>query len=104
MFRLLDVDLDFFLDGVAEWIAKDGPRLDSSEYHPWDQDDVLVFLQDRCLLGRKLPGFVVEQHDELFPLWRQASKPSMQAMQRRAGPGVMDAGKLSEADQASFSE
>jgi hypothetical protein len=70
--RVLDIDLDFFLDAVATWIPKDGPRLDPSDYHPWSEDNVLSFLSDRCLLSGRTPGFVVEHHDEVFPLWREA--------------------------------
>ena len=33
--RVLDIDLDFFLDGVAHWVNADAGRLDPDEYPPW---------------------------------------------------------------------
>jgi hypothetical protein len=32
--RVLDIDLDFFLDEVANWMAADDGRLDAGEYPP----------------------------------------------------------------------
>jgi hypothetical protein len=72
MQRVLDLDLDSFLDGVAHWIAYDGDRLDGGEYPPWPIERVLAFLEEQCGLSGRLPGFVVEQHAELFAHWRQA--------------------------------
>lgn len=72
MQRILDLDLDFFVDGVAHDRAADAGRLDGEDYPPWSTADALAFLKDGCNLTKKLPGFVVEHHGELFPLWRDA--------------------------------
>ncbi len=72
MIRILDLDLDFFLDGVGELIPKDGPRLDPSEYRPWSISDAFAFLESACLLEGRSAGWSVEHHDELFPLWRKS--------------------------------
>ena len=69
--RILDIDLDFFLDGVAHWRSSSDGRLDD-EYRPWETDAALTFLRDQCGLADPLPGFVVEHHGELFARWRQA--------------------------------
>lgn len=71
MLRVLDLDLDFFLYETAHWRA-DEERLDSSEFPPWDLSDAISFLENRCRLSTRLPGFVVENHGELFRLWRES--------------------------------
>jgi hypothetical protein len=68
----LNLDLDFFVHGVAHWRAPEDERLDSREFRPWSHDEVLSFLQERCGLRASLPGFVVKHHGELFARWRAA--------------------------------
>jgi hypothetical protein len=70
--RILDLDLDFFLEGAANWRSAGEGRLDAVEYPPWPREEALAFLQDRCKLTDPLPGFVVENHGELFALWAAA--------------------------------
>ena len=72
MQRVLDLDLDFFVDGVAHWREPDRGRLDADEYPAWSLDGTLNFLQTRCGLTERLPGFVVGDHGELFYRWRDA--------------------------------
>lgn len=72
MQHVLDLDLDFFVDGVEHWREPDHGRLDADEYPAWSLDDTLDFLQTRCGLTGRLPGFVVEDHGELFYRWRDA--------------------------------
>jgi hypothetical protein len=69
--RILDLDLDFFVHGAAHWRV-DGNRLDPDEFPPWDTDQAISFLRERCCLDAALPGFVVENHGELFALWKEA--------------------------------
>lgn len=70
--RVLDLDLDFFLDGVEHWLSPGLGRLDNDDFAPWPLDDALSFLRDRCGLTRPLPGFAVERHGELFRSWQGA--------------------------------
>lgn len=70
--RILDIDLDFFLERVAHYRAAGGARLDPDEYPPWSVDDVIAFLEERCGLTGTLPGWAVEQHAEIFDCWREA--------------------------------
>lgn len=72
MFRVLDLDLDFFVDGVAHWRGREHDRLDADQYPPWSVDETMAFLEDRCGLAGKLPGVVVEHHGDLFFEWRRA--------------------------------
>jgi hypothetical protein len=70
--QILDIDLDFFVHGVQHHVPSDGERLDDQHYPPWSLDEAMSFLRDRCGLTDRLPGFVVEHHGQLFPLWRDA--------------------------------
>jgi hypothetical protein len=74
--RILDLDLDFFLYETAHWRGA-GTRLDGSEFPPWDIDDVVSFLEDKCRVTSRLPGFAVENHGELFALWREAVRAEL---------------------------
>lgn len=74
MQRILDLDLDFFVDGVIHSPNAEAGRPDSSEQQPWHLDDVLAFLTTRCGLRGALPGRAVETHEQLFPIWRRAIK------------------------------
>jgi UPF0489 domain len=70
MQRVLDLDLDFFLHGATGDRPFDAPRLDAVDYPPWDLEDVMAFLEERCHLLGPLPGVAVEHHGEVFGLWR----------------------------------
>jgi hypothetical protein len=70
--RLLDIDLDFFVEGTAHWKSSDSERLDGDDFPPWRLEDAMNFLERQCGLAGKLPGFVVEHHGALFDLWRDA--------------------------------
>jgi hypothetical protein len=70
--RVLDIDLDFFVHGVARHRTCVDGRLDPTEYPAWSLDQTLDFLQSRCGLTGQLPGVVVDHHGELFARWRDA--------------------------------
>lgn len=70
--RVLDLDLDLFVDGVAHWRNSTDDRLDAEDFPPWSVDEAVAFLTDRCQLRGPLPGFVVEHHGDLFGKWRSA--------------------------------
>lgn len=70
--RVLDVDLDFFLEGAAHWRGRDAGRLDGDDYPPWPIGEALPYLRERCGLTERLPGIVVEHHAELFARWHTA--------------------------------
>jgi hypothetical protein len=68
--RVLDIDLDFFLNDVAHWPPA-GERLDSEHFRPWTFDEVATYFAERCKLTRPLPGVAVEEHQEVFHAWRR---------------------------------
>lgn len=71
MQRVLDIDLDFFVFEVVHW--PDTSTRPDPDIHPvWSDSDALKFLRNRCKLLDRRPGFVTENHAELFPLWRTA--------------------------------
>lgn len=70
--RVLDLDLDFFLDEIAHWITGN-KRLDGIDFVPWTEAQVRVFLENSCGLSINTPcnGRVVTHHDEAFYFWRE---------------------------------
>jgi hypothetical protein len=70
--RILDLDLDLFVDGAAYWKASKSERLKAEDFPPWPREEALSFLERSCGLTAKLPGFVVEHHAELFACWRES--------------------------------
>jgi hypothetical protein len=69
--RVLDIDLDFFVEPVIHW-PLDDRRPSADEHSVWPTPDAIEFLEDRCGLVGRRPGFLTEQHDDLFPAWRDA--------------------------------
>jgi hypothetical protein len=68
--RILDIDLDFFLNEVA-YFTGEGRR--SNDYLPWNEQDVRSFLEDRCHLvrGKRVKGRYIARHHEAFFFWRE---------------------------------
>lgn len=77
MQRVLDLDLDFFVDGAAHWRESNADRLDAQEFPPWSLADTIDFLRTRRGLRHPLPGVVIEHHSELFWKWRDAVEAGM---------------------------
>lgn len=69
--KVLDIDLDYFLNDIALHRTDSGNRL-SSEYVPWGESEVRSFLELKCGLSlhRKLKGKIIRHHDESFNIWR----------------------------------
>lgn len=78
--RVLDLDLDFFLDTIAAWpfLDGDGPRRDGARYGPRSAEFVGSFLERQCgLRGPRTAGDwprpigrTVQTHDDAFYFWR----------------------------------
>lgn len=66
--RILDIDLDFFLNNKHTSLSNKGKRLSKKYYTPWDRNAVKQFLIDNCGLkeGEKIKGKLFTTHDELF--------------------------------------
>ncbi len=71
--RILDIDLDFFLDERSIDARDENTRLDPREYHPWSETRVRQFLDVGCGLRSEAPirGACFEAHDELFWKWKR---------------------------------
>lgn len=48
-----------------------GQRLDAQDFPPWSIEEAISYLERNCGLEGPLPGRVVEEHDEVFRIWRQ---------------------------------
>lgn len=69
--KILDIDLDFFLDKVCYGgDARGNRRIDGKEYKPWSKDQVVSFLEGNCGLSRqrKIRGAFFIEHHKLFHL------------------------------------
>jgi hypothetical protein len=69
--RVLDLDLDFFVKDVV-YLPDQTTRPDPEWYSAWSDEEALGFLRGRCGLQEPLPGFVTENHGDLFYEWRTA--------------------------------
>ncbi|MHA1240090.1 MAG: UPF0489 family protein [Promethearchaeota archaeon] len=72
MDRILDIDLDFFLNKVSD-SREDSKRLDKNKYYPWRIDALRSFLENRCNLTKNIPirGRVVKNHHQAFFFWKE---------------------------------
>ena len=72
MDRILDIDLDFFLNRVSD-SREDNKRLDKNKYYPWRNSTLRSFLENRCSLASKTPvrGRLVQNHHQAFFFWRK---------------------------------
>jgi hypothetical protein len=68
-FKILDIDLDFFLENIHYGSMADGNlRVSSDKYKPWPKKRVVQFLETRCGLvpGQKIDGAYFVHHRKLF--------------------------------------
>ena len=70
--RILDLDLDFFLNEVAYHRTPDD-RVSSDECRPWSARKVRKFLEKQCGLTHqdRVPGRFVSHHHEAFYFWQE---------------------------------
>ncbi|MEW4239766.1 UPF0489 family protein [Priestia megaterium] len=75
MSRILDIDMDFFLNDIAHWVGGEY-RLNDSDYLPWLEKDFRIFLEERCLLSKNNPvkGRIIKNHNEAFFFWDELIK------------------------------
>ncbi|MGP4105488.1 hypothetical protein [Virgibacillus sp. L01] len=73
--RILDIDMDFFLDGIAHW-QNGEERLNDEDFKPWNEEEFKRFLEDKCLLSKDNPikGRIIKEHNEAFFFWDELIK------------------------------
>lgn len=69
--RILDIDMDFFLNMIVTGVQKDGPRLNEEDFKAWDRNLFIKFLEEKCLLNKDCPtpGKIITHHEEAFHFW-----------------------------------
>jgi hypothetical protein len=72
MQRVLDIDLDFFVEPIVYFAEGGDERPDPGEHTVRPADGAIELLRARCGLTHRTPGFLTETHVQLFPAWRQA--------------------------------
>jgi hypothetical protein len=85
--RLLDLDLDFFVQPVVTWVRADAPRPDPDTHQVALGDETALrsiavdtadphqaaiqYLRERLGLVEPLPGVAVDHHGKVFSIWRR---------------------------------
>ncbi|GAB2690838.1 hypothetical protein GCM10027037_12550 [Mucilaginibacter koreensis] len=71
--RILDIDLDFFLDNVHYGTVTSEKRLSDSEFKPWSVEKVIAFQEQQCGLKKSQPikGKIFKHHVEVFYFLRE---------------------------------
>jgi len=67
--KILDFDLDFFLEGICYGgDARGSRRIDGEKFKPWSKDRVVLFLEGNCGLSvhRRIRGAFFIEHHKLF--------------------------------------
>lgn len=71
--KVLDLDMDFFLNSVAHNICQSScRRLPDDEYKPWTREDVISFIEQNLGLQKtkRIKGKIVKHHHEALCYWR----------------------------------
>jgi hypothetical protein len=70
--RILDLDLDFFVKGIAR-SYRGSQRPDDDKCIPWTSSDVALYLEQNCGLSAEQPisGKILVDHHEAFFYWRR---------------------------------
>ena len=66
--RMLDLDLDFFLDKVSNHYARSGG---GPQCVPWTEGDVRQYLEMNCGITQSIPGRYLKDHHEAFGFWKE---------------------------------
>lgn len=72
MQRVLDIDLDFFLEDCCP-LAPVGERPALLNHEPWDGEQVQSYMETNCGLRKEapLPGRIFDTHDKALVWWRE---------------------------------
>lgn len=66
--RVLDIDLDFFIEDCCP-LAAIGERPSLSGHKPWNDYEVIEFLENNCELRKPIPGRIFDTHDKALQFW-----------------------------------
>ncbi|MDQ1350124.1 MAG: hypothetical protein QG657_425 [Acidobacteriota bacterium] len=67
--KILDIDLDFFLEGICYGgDARGSRRINGEKYKPWSKERVAFFLENNCRLSvrQRIRGAFFAEHHKLF--------------------------------------
>ena len=76
--KILDIDLDFFLNDVHYGVAKSTRRLNSESYIPWSINETEKFIEVNCNLNKnnKIKGKIFIHHDSVFKYLKELQTKS----------------------------
>jgi len=71
--RVLDLDLDCFVEGTTHLSNDGGDRPDNEQHPPWSEGRFRDFLESRCGLStsNRTRGRILQRHEEAFGYWRE---------------------------------
>lgn len=71
--RILDIDMDYFVDEMAVFIPQNSAeRLNDEDYTVWKREQVVEFIEKNLKLSKdkKIRGRIVTHHQEALYYWR----------------------------------
>ena len=77
--RILDIDMDFFLENIENWNPFNNDRVEDDQNKPWNEKDVRHFLEFNCGLNSQnlIYSRIVKEHREAYFFWRELIQESM---------------------------
>lgn len=72
--KVLDIDMDFFLDNIAYSLCdNDSERLSNEEFIPWSPSEVIDYLENKIGLSKdnKIRGKIATTHEEALAYWHE---------------------------------
>lgn len=70
---ILDIDMDFFQNGIHTNDIDSDKYLNDSDISVWNKADFIAFLEKQCHLSQssKIKGRIIKHHIEAFDYWNQ---------------------------------
>ncbi|KGJ49844.1 hypothetical protein KD33_07910 [Clostridium sp. NCR] len=72
MYKILDIDMDYFLEKPPYLIKQSCTNRAKESCNPWDRNKVISFLENNLGLSKtnKIKGKIVQHHNEALDYWR----------------------------------
>lgn len=70
--KILDIDMDYFLEDVPHFISQECTDRVSEDYKPWNKDKIIDFIENNLKLSKnnKIKGKIVHHHHEALYYWK----------------------------------
>ena len=70
--KILDIDMDYFLEDVPHFIPEDCTDRISEDFKTWNKEKIIDFIENRLKLSKnnKIKGKIVQHHHEALYYWK----------------------------------